>query len=80
MLLQLYDEQVQVYARTWTNSNSKKDGGHNGGSSTKVWISGEMKLYKLSLLFQNSEQDVVSELALRTLDDGSVEKTLMICR
>lgn len=79
MLLQLYDEQVQVYARTWTNSNSKKDGGHNGGSSTKVWISGEMKLYKLSLLFQNSEQDVVSELALRTLDDGSVEKTLMIC-
>ncbi|XP_078277801.1 kinetochore-associated protein 1 isoform X2 [Rhinoraja longicauda] len=79
MLLQLYDEQVQVYASTWTNSNTRKDGGHNGDSSTSVWIPGETKLYKLSHLFQNSEQDVVSKLALRLLEDGSIEKTVMIC-
>ncbi|XP_051888411.1 kinetochore-associated protein 1 isoform X2 [Pristis pectinata] len=79
MLLQLYNEQVQAYASTWSNSNLRKDAGHNTGSSTNAKIPREMKLYKLSLLFQNSEQDVVSELAMRSLDEGNIERAVKIC-
>ncbi|XP_067861865.1 kinetochore-associated protein 1 [Heptranchias perlo] len=80
MLLQLYEGQVQAYANTWSNSKSGKDPSYTRGSDTNVKIPTETKLYKLCLLFQNSEQDVVSELALRALADGNIEEAVNICR
>ncbi|XP_069789332.1 kinetochore-associated protein 1 [Narcine bancroftii] len=79
MLLQLCNEQVQAYASVWSNSKSRKYVDHYSGSNTNVKAHREEKLYKLSLLFQNSEQNLVSVLALRLLDDGNIEKAINIC-
>ncbi|XP_067911152.1 kinetochore-associated protein 1 isoform X2 [Heterodontus francisci] len=79
MLLQLYEGQIQAYASTWSNSKSQKDSDCTGGSNFNVKIPTKTKLYKLSLLFENLEQDVVSELALRALSDGNIGEAVNIC-
>uniref|UniRef100_UPI00398F8311 kinetochore-associated protein 1 isoform X2 n=1 Tax=Pristiophorus japonicus TaxID=55135 RepID=UPI00398F8311 len=79
VLLQLYEGQIQAYASTRSNSKSGKDPGCTGGSNTNVKISTETRLCKLSLLFQKSEQDVVSDLALSALADGNIGEAVNIC-
>ncbi|XP_041058983.1 kinetochore-associated protein 1 [Carcharodon carcharias] len=79
VLLQLFEEQVQAYASMRSNSKPEKDPGWTGGLNTNVKIPTETKPYKLSLLFQNSEQDVVSKLALSVLSDGNIGEAVNIC-
>ncbi|XP_072351643.1 kinetochore-associated protein 1 [Scyliorhinus torazame] len=79
VLLQLYEGQVQAYASMLFNSKSEREPDYTDGSNTNVKISTETRLYKLSLLFQNSEQDVASELALKALSYGNIGETVNIC-
>uniref|UniRef100_A0A4W3HBC2 Kinetochore associated 1 n=1 Tax=Callorhinchus milii TaxID=7868 RepID=A0A4W3HBC2_CALMI len=78
-LLQLYEEQVQALASTWSRSKSGKEPLVNGCSENKATVPTEGRLYRLSLLLQNSEQQAGGQLALRALADGKVEKALNIC-
>ncbi|XP_059844206.1 kinetochore-associated protein 1 [Hypanus sabinus] len=79
MLLQLFNGQIQAYSSTWSNSNTRRDVDHDTRSSINAKTSREMKLHKLSLLFQSSKQEVVSELAMRSLDSGNINQAVKIC-
>ncbi|XP_072443517.1 kinetochore-associated protein 1 [Chiloscyllium punctatum] len=79
VLLKLYEGQLQAYASTCSNSSIEKDLDCSRGSNINVKIPMETKLYKLSLLFQNSEQDIFSELATRALSDGNIGETVNLC-
>lgn len=82
LLSRLLEDHIQTYetARSQPKSRKAQTFNCNSEDGKSKNHPTELRLYKLALLLQRSEQELGEQLALRALDAGKVEDAVKICR
>ncbi|XP_075754796.1 kinetochore-associated protein 1 isoform X3 [Pelodiscus sinensis] len=80
LISQLLEEQIKAYENIESMAKSRDVQAMNSEDDSKTKnCSIELRLYKLGLLLQMTEQELGAMLALRSLDAGKIEEAIKIC-